>query len=155
MRSLIILSILSMTVMASPVLLLFEDSAILMEDVSVDKTMNITIPENWDVMDVLGAESWYVLPQEKLSWEDVMKGKVVEIVENPPERSELVSLSPLVFRKGKKYFLYSTTLEKWLAFDYEESKSERTLVLNGQGEVTILLRSSAGWNVQYYLLKIS
>lgn len=101
MRSLIILSILSMTVMASPVLLLFEDSAILMEDVSVDKTMNITIPENWDVMDVLGAESWYVLPQEKLSWEDVMKGKVVEIVENPPERSELVSLSPLVFRKGK------------------------------------------------------
>ncbi|AJG41000.1 hypothetical protein TRQ7_05980 [Thermotoga sp. RQ7] len=153
MRSLIILSILSMTVMASPVLLLFEDSAILMEDVSVDKTMNITIPENWDVMDVLGAESWYVLPQEKLSWEDVMKGKVVEIVENPPERSELVSLSPLVFRKGKKYFLYSTTLEKWLAFDYEESKSERTLVLNGQGEVTILLRSSAGWNVQYYLFE--
>ncbi|WP_296906030.1 hypothetical protein [Thermotoga sp.] len=152
MRVFLLLLATSGVALSSPLLLLFQDQAVLMNDVSVDGTRTFSIPQGWDVMDVLGASSWYTTPEKKTYWEDIVKGKAVEIVDEVPESCELVSLSPLVLKKGSKYYLYNTTLGKWLAFVYREpEKAEKKLVVEGQGEITILLHSDGSWRAEYYL----
>lgn len=153
MRSLLILLFASTTIFATPVLILFQDSAILMESLSVSGTETVSVPQNWNVMDVIGAKSWYVVSEKEPSWEEIIKGKTVETVDEPPSQFEVISISPLVLKKDTKYYIYNSTLKKWLVLEYEEPQSGRKLVMNGQGKVTLLLRSSGSWNVRYYLFK--
>ncbi|ABQ47035.1 conserved hypothetical protein [Thermotoga petrophila RKU-10] len=153
MRSLLFLLFASTTIFAAPVLILFQDSAILMESLSVSGTETISVPQGWDVMDVIGAKSWYVVSEKEPSWEEIIKGKTVKAVDEPPSQFEVISTSPLVLKKDTKYYIYNSALKKWLVLEYEEPQIGRKLVMNGQGKVTLLLRSSGSWNVRYYLFE--
>ncbi|PLV60105.1 hypothetical protein [Thermotoga sp. KOL6] len=154
MRILLIVLVISGTVFSSPILLLFQNQAILMNHVKVNGIETFPLPHDWSVMDVLGAESWYTEPGEKVDWEEIVKGRLVEIADTPPDKCEVVSLSPIILKKGTKHYFYNTSLRKWLVFDYSQTRNvEAKLVVKARGEVTVLLQSNGSWKAEYYLFE--
>jgi|GEM_PF-629265 len=139
------------TILFSTTVLIYSENVIVAERYEVEGTKEITYPEGLQVMDVLYADEWYVIPGEKESWYDVMKNKKVKIVEELDGlEGEVVSLNPLVLKRENEAYLWDEKDKRWYIFEYETPGSTPdTLVVKSKSSVEVLYTAKGSWSVVY------
>ncbi|MCD6267737.1 MAG: hypothetical protein J7J14_04925 [Thermotogaceae bacterium] len=151
MRSVTLLLITLSTVLFSTTILIYSENVIVVDRYEVEGTKEITCSEGLQVMDVLHADEWYVIPGKKESWYDVMKNKKVKIVEELDGlEGEVVSLNPLVLKKENEAYLWDEKDKRWYIFEYETPGSTPDiLVVKSKKPVEVLYTTKGSWSVVY------
>lgn len=151
MRSVTLLLITLSTVLFSTTILIYSGNVIVVDRYEVEGTKEITCSEGLQVMDVLHADEWYVIPGKKESWYDVMKNKKVKIVEELDGlEGEVVSLNPLVLKKENEAYLWDEKDKRWYIFEYETPGSTPDiLVVKSKKPVEVLYTTKGSWSVVY------
>lgn len=151
MRSVTLLLITLSTVLFSTTILIYNGNVIVVDRYEVEGTKEITCSEGLQVMDVLHADEWYVIPGKKESWYDVMKNKKVKIVEELDGlEGEVVSLNPLVLKKENEAYLWDEKDKRWYIFEYETPGSTPDiLVVKSKKPVEVLYTTKGSWSVVY------
>ena len=139
------------TFLFSTTILIYNEKTIVMERYDVDGVKEIVYPEGLQVMDVLKAEEWFVIPGEQEDWYTVMKDRKVRIVNELDElEGEVVSLTPFVLKKENRAYLWDEGNKRWYIFEYETPRSTPdTLVVKSRGPVEVLYTTKGSWEVVY------